>query len=269
MGSDTLQENLDRLLAELAPFERTNGDQSALARSIATQVPLAHSTSFDGFQEIIRSGQLLSPEKLAALSPSSEDTPDPTTEEILGTESFVFLFAGPFRFGPSSCGFLFRVDMETDRVSEGEASPFDSGGLINVFSGIEGTPKDFLDRHRLPPVGHRKYLEGKLSAFFDEPIWYVEAVPPDGLRDPVVGLRGGDARRWTHEVRLKDQLDIHDPLEAVFYSKSNVGIDLVADFLIECRGRGVYIEAFEASREQEYDVMLRCCCDYIKGRVRL
>ena len=262
-----LQDNLDRLLAELTPYKRTKGGHSRQARSIATQVPLAHSTSFDGFQEIIRSGRLLSPENLAASSRRSEDTPELRTEEILGTERFVFLFAGPFRFGSSNCGFLFRAELETGGDLEGEASPFDSGGLIKVFSGIEGRPKDFLDRHRLPLVGHRKYLEGKLSAFFDQPIGYVEPIPPDSLHDPVVGLGGGDARRWTHEVRFKDQLDLHDALEAVFYRKRNIGTDLVTDFLIECRGRGVYIEAFEASREQEYDVLLRCCCEFIKGKL--
>ena len=64
---------------------------------------------------------------------------------------------------------------------------------------------------------------------------------------------------------MKNELDIRSHLEAVFYRKSSAGLTDVEHFLVECQDQGVYTEAIEAPYDQEFDVMLNCCCDYIKG----
>ncbi|UCD57677.1 MAG: hypothetical protein JSV16_00795, partial [Candidatus Hydrogenedentota bacterium] len=114
-----------------------------------------------------------------------------------------------------------------------------------------------------------EYLAGKLRVFFPEPVAYIEPNTTIDVSDPVTGLRGGDERRWTHDVRLKDELDIHSHLEAVFYRQSDGAFTEtdVADFLVECQDRGVYTEAFEAPRDLAFDAMLNCCCDYIERSI--
>ena len=198
----------------------------------------------------------------------TSDPDNPTTdEEILGTNDYVFLFAGPFRYDASDFGFVFGADLEKTWTGPGEASPFDSGGLINKFKGFTGNARDHFDRFRLPLYKHREYLAGKLRVFFPEPGAYIEPNTVIDVYDPVTGLRGGDPRRWTHEVRLKNELDIHSHLEAVFYRKSSGGITDVEHFLVECQDQGVYTEAFDAPYNLEFDVMLNCCCDYIKRNI--
>lgn len=260
--------NLKRIIDELAEHEPgCDGDRTE-ADKIAWNVPLAHSTSTHNLRNIVASGKLLCPKRLMQARGVTSDPDNPTIdEEILGTDEYVFLFAGPFRYDGSDFGFIFGADLEENRADAGEASPFDSGGLIRAFTGFSGPPKGYLDRFRLPLWNHREYLAGKLRAFFPEPGAYLEPSIRIDVYDPVTGLRGGDPRRWTHEVRLKDELDIHSHLEAVFHRKSRGGLTDVEDFLVECRNRGVYTEDFEAPRDQAFNKMLNCCCDYIKKNI--
>ncbi len=267
MRNTQLDENLKRISDELAKHEPGQDGDKSEADKIAWNVPLAHSTSTDHLRNIVASGNLLSPKRLIQARGATSDPDKPTPEEILGTDEYVFLFAGPFRYTVSSCGFIFRADLEKTWSGPGETSPFDSGGLISVFTGFSGSPKDYLDRFRLPLYKHREYLAGKLRVFSPEPAAYIEPNTITDVYDPVTGLRGGDPRRWTHEVRLKDELDIRSHLEAVFHRKSRGGLTDVEDFLVECRNRGVYTEGFEAPRNQAFNAMLNCCCDYIKRNI--
>lgn len=268
MRNSQLDQNLKRIINELAKHEPGHDGDKSKVEKIAWTVPLAHSTSTLNLTNIIASGKLISPQRLMQARGETLDPDNPTIEEILGTDEYVFLFASPFRYTASGCGFIFSVDLERTWPGPGEASPFDSGGLVGIFTGFKGSAKDHLDKFRLPLYKHREYLAGKLRVFFPEPGAYIEPnIGITDVHDPVTGLLGGDPRRWTHEVRLKDELEIHSNLKAVFYRKSSGGITDVEHFLVECQDQGVYTEAFEAPRDLEFDVMLNCCCDYIKRNI--
>ena len=269
MRDKQLHENLKRLMDELAMHESGHDGDRSQAERIAWNVPLAHSTSTGNLRDIVASGKLLSLARLIQAQGATPDPDNPTTEEILGTSEYVFLFAGPFRYTSSGCGFLFRAELEIDWNDSGEACPFDTGGLLSTFTGFTGDPMHFLDRFRLPLDEHREYLAGKLRVFFPELRAYIEPNIVFDAYDPITGLKGGDARRWTHEVRLKDELDINGHLEAVFYPRSSAGLADVEHFLVECEDQAVYTEAFEAPRDQEFDAMLNCCCDYIETSIGL
>jgi len=265
MRNIQLDQNLKRIIVKLAEHEPGQDGDKSEADKIAWNVPLAHSTSTLNLTNIIASGKLISHHRLMQVRGITSDPDNPTPEEILGTDDYVFLFAGPFRYTASGCGFIFHADLEKTWSGRGEASPFDSGGLISIFTGFTGSPRDYLDRFRLPLYRHREYLAGKLRLFFPKPRAYIEPNIIVDVFDPITGLRDGDPRRWIHEVRLKNELDIRSHLEAVFYRKSSAGLTDVEHFLVECQDQGVYTEAIEAPYDQEFDVMLNCCCDYIKG----
>ena len=142
MNSGQLDQNLKRIINDLAKHEPGyDGDQSE-AEKIAWTVPLAHSTSTLNLTNIIASGKLISPQRLMEVRGVTSDPDNPTTEEILGTDDYVFLFASPFRYTASGCGFIFGADLEKTWSGPGEASPFDSGGLINKFTGFTGSPRN-------------------------------------------------------------------------------------------------------------------------------
>ena len=265
MQINQLNQNLQRLMGQLNREMPGYGGNSVVSDKIALNVPLAHSTSTAHLDKIIDSGMLLSPRKLMQSRGLPPDPEHPTVEETLGTDEFVFLFAGPFRYRSSGCGFLFGPDLEKEGEDRGEASPFDSGGLIKHYTGFSEPPKDYLDRYRLPLWQHREYLAGKLRVFFPESELYIQPnIGLTGIHDSITGLQGGDYRQWTHEVRLRDEVAISSKLSAFFYPKISMGITGLEDFLIESQDRGVYIESFETPRDQEFDVMLNSCCDYIK-----
>jgi hypothetical protein len=142
---------------------------------------------------------------------------DPESDEVaLGTASDVFAFVGPFRYRPTSCGLLLAREIEARVAERAVATPFDSGALRNHIQRADPSepPPNFLRRHELPVPDYRGYLEQTLANLFASPWSYVDGVEPD-VAGPL-GLSGGDARRYTFEVRVRDDLPLDERLLAVF-----------------------------------------------------
>jgi hypothetical protein len=75
---------------------------------------------------------------------------------VLGTAGSVFFFVSPFRYPNTGCGLLFASTLELLHTDDGVASPFDSGGLLDVFtrSDMTESPREFLSRHE----SQREYI---------------------------------------------------------------------------------------------------------------
>lgn len=177
-------------------------------------MPLAHSCPSPVFPRVARAGRLVSQRRLADLGWRALD---PACDEVaLGTESDVFAFAAPFRYRPTSCGLLFSREIEVHAAERAVATPFDSGGLRHHVRRADPAepPRDFLRRHELPVPEFRGYLEQTLTCLFASPWDYVDGVEPDAAGP--LGLSGGDARRYTFEVRVRDDLPLDERLLAVF-----------------------------------------------------
>jgi hypothetical protein len=187
-----------------------------------------------------------------------------SVKAVLGTVNAVFLYAAPFRFPATGCGVLFAARLEAMCREEGLATPFDSGGLLHVFTRADPAeaPAAFLARHELPLPDHRQYLEASLSLLFSTPLDYLHGNDP-AWPGPI-GLAGGDRRRWTHEVRLPDQTFLRTGyLQAVFVPISRVADPHIEGMLRWCEHSGVDYVSFNASRENDFETLKRECVDYI------
>jgi len=268
------QDNLDRLCREIQGMHGgllSPGDspKSKLSRHLADHMPLAHATGTDTFAKICQFGALLSLTRLDGVKPL--DWSRHPVETQLETRDCVFLFAGPFRYPSTSCGFLFRPELAEARTAEGSASPFDSGGLVDHHRppGGEG-PLDFLRRHEMPIPQYRQFHLLVLDLLFDDPWHYVDGVNP--IRQGPVRLAPAesDARRWTFEIRLKEELPIRPHLQAVFIPKFANAYDSVENTLSWCRVSGVDIIEYPGLRgsdEFNFELMKRKCQAYIRSHM--
>jgi hypothetical protein len=236
------------------------------AATLAQSVYLAHSTSEANFSFICDSNRLLSPQRLH--EEAIKTLKSGSVEAVLGTANAVFLYAAPFRRPATGCGVLFAAGLETDYREEGLATPFDSGGLLHLFTRTDPAeaPAAFLARHELPLPDHRRYLEASLSLLFTTPLDYLHG------NDPVwpgpIGLTGGDRRRWTHEVRLPDQIYLRTGyLQAVFAPVSRVADPRIYGMLRWCEHSGVDYVPFNASRGDDFETLKRECVDYITSTI--
>jgi hypothetical protein len=189
-------------------------------------------------------------------------------ERALGTEDFVFLYAGPFCFPHTGCGLLFSHRLEEEHREEGAATAFDSGGLMNHFARPDPSenPAAFLARHDWPLPEHRDYLERALGVLFADPVDYLRGVSP---RWPgPIGLTGGDRRRWTHEVRVPRQVFVKTGhLRAVFAPLSRAADPEIRALRRWCKQQGVDYVKFHASHEDDFETLRRECVDYITAQL--
>lgn len=239
--------NLERLSSELETDSgaRFAASESRLARAklFGDQVHLSHATSSGSFAAICESGSIFSP---GSLLKRGVRVSRPETEIFMGTEFHLCLYAAPFRYPNTTSGFLFRGQLESVHSESGVSSPFDSGSLAHHVEITDGThPQEFLCRHELPIPGHRQYLTQSLCRLFQEPEDYLYADRGPSHPSPLP-LRGGDSRRWTHEVRIPDQLAIKSAeLAAVFVVRENLVNAAVRKFLIWCEAQNIHIEELE------------------------
>jgi len=272
MRGQQWQTNLDGLCRSLEDYAQKNGigvpnPSSGAAARLSDSLYLAHSTSVEKFSDICASGYLGSAARLAA--DRSESLAPGRTEVVLGTAGSVFFHVSPFRFPQTGCGFLFAKALESHRSDDGMATPFDSGGLLKVFTRLNAAepPRAFLSRHELPIPEHRRYLGLSMEVLFDKPEDYIEGLEPR-LPGPI-GLTGGDRRRWTHEVRIPERVPVRDRhLRAVFAPRSRVAADREVEDLFQwCVGKGTDRILFDTPHENDFEALRQECLEYIRGKL--
>ena len=266
------QANLDGLCRSLEDYAQKNGigvpnPSSGAAERLSDSLFLAHSTADGKFADICASGYLDSAARLAAVR--HESLAPTCTEVVLGTCGSVFFYVSPFGVPNTGCGFLFAKTLESDRSDDGVATPFDSGGLLKVFSRLDTAepPRAFLSRHELPIPEHRRYLGLSMDVLFDKPEDYVEGLEPR-LPGPI-GLTGGDHRRWTHEVRIPDRVPVRDShLQSVFAPRSRVAADREVEDLFQwCVGKGTDRILFDTPHENDFEALRQESLEYIRGKL--
>jgi len=266
-------ENLKRLQADAeaspAGLARASSSQS---RDLARDLPLVHARSQSVFVEIATNHdgtgcKLLSPSRIA------EQGIEPGQAEIaLGTTGFVFLYCGQFRY-PGQVGFLFATTLERDRAPDCEASPFDSGALHRkvTLPPRAGSAAAFLARHTLPVPGYRVYMANRLEYLFAEPADYLKPDKHPIRLDPI-GLTPNpptatpDARLWTFEVRVRDEVAIVTPhLEALFYPAGLEGLPELHDFFAELSD---YVNLVSIHEDEQGDFvgLQNRCLEYLRTR---
>ncbi len=272
MPGNNRQDNLDRLCREIQNMHGgllspAGSPRNMLCWHLADRMPLAHATGADTFAKICQSGTILSLTRLAAIVPL--DWSDHPIETQLETQDCVFLFAGPFRYPDTSCGFLFRPELAEARTGDGAASPFDSGGLANHHRPPGGeAPLDFMRRHEMPIPQYRQYHLLVLDLLFDDPWHYVDCVNPVHQGPVQLAPADSDARQWAFEIRLRDELPIRPHLQAVFSPVFASESDSVVETLYWCDTNGVDIIEYPGLRgsdEFNFELMKRKCEAYIRS----
>jgi len=195
--------------------------------------------------------------------------PTDCTEALLGTAGTVFFYTAPFRYPHTGCGLLFAHTLERFHGEAGVATPFDSGGLVKCFTRPDPAepPKEFLARHELPVPDHRRYLALAMRALFHRPEDYIEGMEPH-LPGPI-GLTGGDQRRWTHEVRLPDQVVVRGHhLQAAFAPRARViGNPAIKGFFKWCEAEGIDHISFDTPGRSDFEALQRECLAYIRQQL--
>ena len=239
--------------------------QSDRAIGLSKRIYLSHATTVSGFSKSWQGGALIS---AAALARKMNTTlPSNRLEVRMGTAGCVFLFAAPFRYPDTSCGFLFAPTLEEERTVDGAASPFDSGGLDRniTFPKEYATAPDFLYQHEFPLPEHRNYLRLSMENLFSRPEDYIEGVPPKDAG--CLGLAGGDSRRWTHEVRIPDRILLRGShLQAVFAPRSLVSADpQLEEMFTWCKDSGVERIYLDAPVDGDFEKLKAACVTYIQA----
>jgi len=268
------QDNLERLCREIQDMHRSlsspaDSPRNKLCRRLADRMPYCHSTGTKAFAGICQSKSILSLTRLDAIE--SQDWSHHPIETQLETRDSVFLFAGPFRYPDTAYGFLFSPDLADDRATDGSASPFDSGGLVDHhLPPSSEKPLDFLRRHEMPIPQYRKFHLLVLDLLFHDPWHYVGGVDP--VRQGPVRLAVGDSdpRRWTFEIRLRNELPFRPHLQAVFNSTFAAKSNSVVKTHSWCRANGVDIIQYpdlHGSRKGSFMEMQRRCEAYIRSHL--
>jgi hypothetical protein len=256
MTRHQLQLNLDGLCQSLESYAKANGIGAPKPPSAGAHL-----------SDSLYLGRLTSAASLAAtsgrpLSPSC-------AEVLLGTPDSVFFYVSPFRYPNTSCGLLFAVSLESHHGNDGVASPFDSGSLIDICTRHDPAepPREFLSRHELPIPEHRRYLALSMDILFRDPKDYIDGADPHWPGP--IGLTGGDQRRWTHEVRIRDQVFCRSShLQAVFATRARVAADPEIEGLFQwCAGESVDRVLFDTPAGNDFEALRRACLDYIRGKL--
>ncbi|MDA8134274.1 MAG: hypothetical protein M0T82_06585 [Desulfobacteraceae bacterium] len=260
------KKNLASLTTQTQKMGHHNGKE-ILAKTVIDSLPLSNTFSIKNFTSICNQQYLRSQVELIA-DGTMEKQLSPTTEQQLGTDTFVFFFLAPFSYPNTQCGILFKKEMQKTYKNKSEASPFDSGGLLEKFTLPPGiAPKDFLYRHLLPVPEHEELLEAALIFLFNDPTDYIHGINP--LHPSPVNITGGDRRRWTHEVRIASPIPIYDPtgIEAVFLMKNRLTEPGIEDFLTYCNNHGILSITFDSPLNQAFDEMKQLCIAHIEGKI--
>lgn len=213
-----LAKNLSRLLAELDTYvsgepvcQERRTTISPTTPSFGALLPLGHSRGAASFRTVAKDGVLFS---RAQLEHGGTVLPGGDTEKALQTTDYVFTYVGALRYPATSCGFFFKTDLEQDRSGGAIAAPFDSGAILKHVN-LKDVGEDriaFLRRHEMPVPEYREYFQHHLRLLFSSPWDYVDGKGPD-VAGPIP-VDGGDARRWTFEVRFTREIRIAGVLMA-------------------------------------------------------
>ncbi|MBL8228922.1 MAG: hypothetical protein JNL98_10610 [Bryobacterales bacterium] len=265
MTRDIPLANLERLTSGLCGGELRHPSSESARLSAA--LFLSHGTASSTFSSICARNELLSQSELIRMglrNPAPE-----CAEELLGTERFVFFYVAPFRYPNTACGVLFASALEEEHRHEGVAAPFDTGGLIHVFTRPDPSesPRTFLTRHELPLPTHRAYLALSMDIAFQQAADYIEGRDPS-LASPL-GITGGDARRWTHEVRIPERVSLQTRhLQAVFAPRARVRASQpVKDLFQWCLANGVDTVMFDTPSGDEFETLRNECLGYIRRKL--
>ncbi|SPF56479.1 hypothetical protein SBA4_870027 [Candidatus Sulfopaludibacter sp. SbA4] len=261
--------NLGKLCQGLEDYAKANpsgipSDPSGCAERLSDSLYLAHSTSDANFTRICASGYLVSASRRAASR--GRALPPQRTEVLMGTDGSVFFYVSPFRYPNTGSGLLFAGSLELQHQNDGLATPFDSGGLLRIFTlpNSAESPQEFLARHEMPIPEHRRYLRMSMGQLFHKAEDYVEGLQPH--RPGPIGLTGGDYRRWTHEVRIPDRVLVRSThLQAAFAPLARTARDPeIRRFFGWCAGKGVDHIAFDTPRGREFETLQKTCLDYVR-----
>lgn len=182
MSRPRYEANLVELQERMAAYAKKNGievaDPAPDAVRLSQSLYLAHSTASDEFSKICGAKRLLSATQLALRR--GEDLRPDSIKVLLGTADSVFLYVAPFRYPNTDCGLLFARSLDEHHMNDGVATPFDSGGLVDVFTRPNPTEpvREFLSRHEPPIPDHREYLRVALGVVFEKPMDYIEGSEP-------------------------------------------------------------------------------------------
>jgi len=260
-----MNDNLIRLKRQTREMGADNGKRTRAER-VSGRMPLSHATSVYKFSSICEHDGLFSQTRL--MEKGLYSCNNETHEQLLGTDKDVFFSLAPFCYPRTDCGVLFRRTLEEQFSGSSSATPFDSGGLLKVFT-IENpdeTPVSFFNCHRLPVPEHRELMEESLVFLFSEPDDYLAGNDP--AKEGPVRITGGDSRRWTHEVRIGNDVSMNDGhLEAVFIVRDRAADQHIEDFLTWARKSKVPIIAFNAPRSGVFDEMKQQCINYIEDLI--
>ena len=204
-----------------------HAEASSAMREMARLIPLAVSFPASACAATVKCGARLSQKELHRRGLRGPVDPA-CDEQCLGTANDVFTYASTFRYRPGACtgmadpaggiGLLFSHAVETLRAKGScTATPFDSGAVFKYLrpSDTREAQEAFVRDHELPVPGYRDLLARYLQHCFDAPSDYLSDVGPNAQWP--LHVEGGDARRWTFEVRFPEQLSINEELEAAFY----------------------------------------------------
>ena len=158
--------------------------------------------------------------------------------------------------------------LERDHSGEASATPFDSGGLVKVFRrpDMAESARDYFVRHELPVSGYRDYLARCLDTLFIAPLDYLAGREP---RFPCpLGLSLGDQRRWTHEVRIPDQVHVRGAhLQALFVPRRLSLHPEIEPLLNWTLSEGYDVEIFDTGRENDFATLKNRCLEYLRAKL--
>ena len=226
-----------------------------LCRRLAEHLPLSHATGQATFTNILVHDGLFSWNQLTDRGwvPARAGS-EPSVEARLGTDDSVFTYAAPFRYPATSCGLLFKTSLELRRSDQATATPFDSGATPRFLRPEDSVEEQvaFVRSHEMPVPEYRQALEKILAQCFASPWDYVDGTDPVQWPVPVTG---GDWRRWTFEVRFRDQVRLAGSLLAVFLPRSCASEFHVLQRIARWRRAGIAIEIFETPKDEEWQAL--------------
>lgn len=251
--------NLVRLRDSLSTHCPVDNENLASARDLATNIPLTHATSRGKLTTILGDDALLSQEQSGSQIGEAET--------LLETANDVFLYVGSFSYPETECGFLFEQSVEDEHQDDGIATPFDSGALAKKIS--PPSPYDdgvaFVRDHELPVAGYRELLADVISGFLPSPENYLRQPDAHTCRCGTTvahpfGLKGGDCRTATFEVRIPERVPLRTPhLRAVFVREG-----YEAPELSELFAAGVTIVNYPAPDDGDFfNALKKSCINFI------
>jgi hypothetical protein len=188
-----------------------------------------------------------------------------SVESLLETEDSVFSYAAPFRYPATSCGFLFKTELEQNLAAQAVATPFDSGGTIRHLRPNDSTADQiaFVRAHELPVPEYRQLLAKLLDRFFASPWDYVAGREPQ--QPWPIAVEGGDWRRWTFEVRFRDEIRLSNSVLAVFLPVAVASERRVLRQIAQWRTTGVDVKLFRSPRTGDWRTLQRLSVEYLES----